>query len=91
MDKNVTVDVTIGSKCHCGHSELGRNVQAAHRSLLPHYIKLPLHIIVHPQSLEKVFACNLEMTLATSCLSHAFLSSIPLLADPPPPRITVIG
>jgi hypothetical protein len=23
------VDVTIGSKCHCGRSELGRNVQAA--------------------------------------------------------------
>jgi hypothetical protein len=27
--QNVTVDVTIGSKCHCGRSELGRNVQAA--------------------------------------------------------------
>jgi hypothetical protein len=29
--QNVTVDVTIGSKCHCGRSELGRNVQAAGR------------------------------------------------------------
>jgi hypothetical protein len=27
--QNVTVDVMIGSKCHCGRSELGRNVQAA--------------------------------------------------------------
>ncbi len=27
--QNVTVDITIGSKCHCGRSELGRNVQAA--------------------------------------------------------------
>jgi hypothetical protein len=26
---NVTVDVLIGSKCHSGRSELGRNVQAA--------------------------------------------------------------
>jgi hypothetical protein len=30
--QNVTVDVTIGSKCHCGRSELGRNVQAAART-----------------------------------------------------------
>jgi hypothetical protein len=27
--QNVTVDVLIGSKCHSGRSELGRNVQAA--------------------------------------------------------------
>ncbi len=26
--QNVTVDVPIGSKCHSGRSELGRNVQA---------------------------------------------------------------
>jgi hypothetical protein len=26
--QNVTVDITIGSKCHCGRGELGRNVQA---------------------------------------------------------------
>jgi hypothetical protein len=29
LGQNVTVDVTIGSKCHCGRSELGRKVQAA--------------------------------------------------------------
>ncbi len=28
--QNVTVDILIGSKCHSGRSELGRNVQAAH-------------------------------------------------------------
>ncbi len=27
--QNVTVDVLIGSKCHSGRGELGRNVQAA--------------------------------------------------------------
>ncbi len=27
--QNVTVDIMIGSKCHRGRSELGRNVQAA--------------------------------------------------------------
>jgi hypothetical protein len=27
--QNVTVDVLIGSKCHCGRSELGRFVQAS--------------------------------------------------------------
>jgi hypothetical protein len=27
--QNVTVDVTIESKCHCGCSELGRIVQAS--------------------------------------------------------------
>ncbi len=27
--QNVAVDVLIGSKCHCGHSELGRFVQAS--------------------------------------------------------------
>ncbi len=27
--QNVTVDVMIGSKCYCGRSELGHNVQAA--------------------------------------------------------------
>jgi hypothetical protein len=27
--QNVTMDVPIGSKCHSGRSELGRNVQAA--------------------------------------------------------------
>jgi hypothetical protein len=29
LGQNVTVDVLIGSKCHSGRSELGRNVQAA--------------------------------------------------------------
>ncbi len=32
--QNVTVDVLIGSKCHCGRSELGRFVQAS--PPLPH-------------------------------------------------------
>jgi hypothetical protein len=31
--QNVTVDVLIGSKCHCGRSELGRFVQASQRLL----------------------------------------------------------
>jgi hypothetical protein len=30
--QNVTVDVLIGSKCHCGRSELGRFVQASFHS-----------------------------------------------------------
>jgi hypothetical protein len=30
--QNVTVDVLIGSKCHCGRSELGRFVQASNHS-----------------------------------------------------------
>ncbi len=29
--QNVTVDVLIGSKCHCGRSELGRFVQASRK------------------------------------------------------------
>ncbi len=52
--QNVTVDVMIGSKCHCGRSELGRNVQAALRTsghqlrysiLVLKFISLRLRII----------------------------------------------
>ncbi len=35
--QNVTVDVPFGSKCHSGHGELGRNVQAADSCCIVHH------------------------------------------------------
>ncbi len=44
--QNVTVDVTIGSKCHSGRSEHGRNVQAAYSLIVKKLtFKLSLGIV----------------------------------------------
>jgi hypothetical protein len=51
--QNVTVDFLIGSKCHSGRSELGRNVQAAH-------IFYSFHLPVSNGS-RKSFSCNRKM------------------------------
>jgi hypothetical protein len=46
--QNVTVDVLIGSKCHSGRSELGRNVQAANPRLLDFAWVLLLSHLAYP-------------------------------------------
>jgi hypothetical protein len=44
--QNVTVDVLIGSKCHCDHSELGRFVQASSvRPLLTAYFNVIMYTL----------------------------------------------
>jgi hypothetical protein len=49
---------------------------------MPRYIGDP--DVIPDHQLQKVlFAGDLTTTLATSCLSHAFSGSIPLLAGPP--------
>jgi hypothetical protein len=86
--QNVTVDVLIGSKCHCGRSELGRFVQASFK-LVP--VKFGRDSVGFGQ-LELVLCDLTQIALLGECplkdidkFLHLFVKSDPAGPPSPPP------